>query len=71
MAALYHFKLCRAILVGFRRQLQANGVCKDGSVGMLDAGQEKTEFVPSVVPLLLVGLGDHILDVEADGSPVY
>jgi hypothetical protein len=38
---------------------------------MLEAGQEKSEVVPSVVPLLHVGLGDHILDVEVDGSPVY
>jgi hypothetical protein len=29
MAAIYHFKLCRAILVGFRRQLKADGICKD------------------------------------------
>ena len=71
MAAIYHFKLCRAILVGFRRQLQADGVCKDGFVGMREAGQEKSEVLPSVVPLLHVGLGDHILDVEVDGSPVY
>ena len=38
MASIYHFKLCRAILVGFCRQLQADGVCKDGFVGMLEAG---------------------------------
>ena len=38
---------------------------------MLGAGQEKTKVVPSVVPLLHVGLGDHILDVEVDGSRVY
>ena len=71
MAAIYHFKFCRAILVGFRRQLQADGVCKDGFVGMLEAGHENTEVVPSVEPLLHVGLGDHILFVEVDRSPVY
>ena len=27
MAAIYHFRLCRAILVGFRRQLKADGIC--------------------------------------------
>ena len=37
MAALYHFKLCRAILVGFRNQFKTDGVCKEGFVGMLEA----------------------------------
>ena len=63
MAAIYNFKLCRAILVGFRRQLKADGICKDGFVGMLEA--------EPIVPLLHVGLGDHILDVEIDGGAVY
>ena len=38
---------------------------------MLEADQEKTEVVPSVVPLLHVCLGGQILGVEVDGSPVY
>ena len=63
MAAIYHFKLCRAILVGLRHQLKADGICKDGVVGMLEA--------EPIVPLLHVGLGDHILDVEIDGGTVY
>ena len=62
MAAIYHFKFCRAILVGFRRQLKADGICKDGFVGMLEAGQEKTEVMPTL-PLLHVGRGDQIIDV--------
>ena len=70
MAAMYHFELCRAILVDFRRQLKAGAVCGDGFVGMLEAGQEKTEVMP-ILPLLLVGLGDHILDVEVDGGVIY
>ena len=37
LAAMYRFKLCRAFLVEFRRQLKPEGVCKDGFVGMLDA----------------------------------
>ena len=40
--------------------MKADGICKDGLVGMLEAE-------PSV-PLLHVGLGDHILDVEIDGG---
>ena len=30
LAAVYHFKLCRAILVGMRRQLDADGLTKPG-----------------------------------------
>ena len=66
MAAMYHSKLCRAILVGFRRQLKSDGICKDGYVGMLEAGQENTEV--SHLPLLHIGVGDQLLDVEV--SPV-
>ena len=46
MAAVYHFWLCRAILVGFRNQLKHDGVYKDGFMGMLEAGQE-TEPLPA------------------------
>ena len=70
MAAIYHFKLCRAILVGFRRQLKADGICKEGFVGMLAAGKEKTEALPTL-PLLHVGLGGQIRDVEVNGGVIY
>ena len=70
MAAIYHFELCRAILVGCRRRLKADGVCTDGFIGMLEAGQEQTEVMPTL-PLLRVGLGDQILDVEVDGGVIY
>ena len=70
MVAIYHFKLCRAILVGFRRQLNADGICRDGMVGILGAGQERTKVMP-ILPLLHVGLGDRILDVEVDGGVIY
>lgn len=36
LAAVYHFKLCRAILVGLRRQLDRDGRTKPGEIGMLD-----------------------------------
>ena len=36
LAAVYHFKLCRAILVGIRKQLDDDGRTKPGDVGMLD-----------------------------------
>ena len=63
MVAIYHFKLCRAILVGF-------SICRDGFVGMLEAGQEKTE-VMSTLLLLHVGLGHQLLDVDVDGDVIY
>ena len=66
MAAIYHFKLCRAILVGFRRQLKHDGICRDGYVGMLEAGQEKTE-----VPCYHVGYAGQVFEIEIDGSPIY
>ena len=47
--------------------MTADGICRDGVVGMLEAGQEKTE----VMPILHVGLGDHTLDVGVDGGVIY
>ena len=52
MAAIYHFKLCRAILVGFRRQLQADGKCKDGFVGLVEP--ELEDNMSRVLPVLTV-----------------
>ena len=40
---MYHFKLCRAILVGFRNLLQHDGKCKDGFIGMLDSNLERSD----------------------------
>ena len=41
LAAVYHFKLCRAILVGIRKQLDIDGKTKPGDVGMLDDNFEQ------------------------------
>ena len=57
MAAIYHFKLCRAILRGFRKQLQRDGVCRDGFIGMLDARLEE-----DTVPVFSIS-GEKIRDV--------
>ena len=46
MAAVYHFKLRRAILVGFRGRLQKDGIRKGRSVGMLEADFER-ESLPT------------------------
>ena len=45
-AAVYDFKLCKAILMGFRDQLRADGLYKDGFVGMLEDRGEKPEPMP-------------------------
>ena len=39
-AAVYHFKLCKAILVGLRNQLRRDGICQDGFVGVLGSSFE-------------------------------
>ena len=71
MAALYHFKLCRAILVAFRNQLWKDGTCKDGFVGMLHAGLEQEE-VPATVPCyhLTNGRG-QVLKVQIEDEKVF
>ena len=34
MAPIYHFKLWKAMLVGLRKQLKADIICKDGYIGL-------------------------------------
>ena len=71
MAAVYHFKFCRAILVGFRNQLRKDGVCKDGFVGMLESGMEGKE-VPAVLPcFLLTNDKGSILKVQIEIDKVF
>ena len=45
-AAVYDFKLCRAILMGFRDQLRVDGLYKDGFIGMLEDRGDKPDLVP-------------------------
>ena len=71
MAAVYHFKLCRAILVGFRNQLRRDGVCKDVFVGMLESGMEGEE-VPAVLPCFhLTNDKGSILKVQIESDKVF
>ena len=37
---------------------------------MLEASQDNSEVV-SPLPLLHMGIGDHLLDVEIDGGVIY
>ena len=71
MVASYHFKLCRAILVGFRNQLRNDGVCRDGFVGMLEGSMER-EDVPAVLPFfnLTNGKGASI-KVQIEGGQTF
>ena len=47
-AAVYDFKLCRAILAGFRDQLRQDGLYKDGFMGLLEDRGDKpnTQTIP-------------------------
>ena len=68
MAAVYHFELCRAILVGFRKQPQMEGLCRDGFVGML----ERTEDTPPVLPLLMFSnKNGEVMKVQVEGDQVF
>ena len=40
-AATYPFRLCRAILVGFRKQLIKDGILKPNSIGMQYLNEEE------------------------------
>ena len=60
LAAMYHFKLCRAIIVRFRRQLQSDGKRHDGFFGMLASGMENCK----VLPVLQFGYFDQIFEVS-------
>jgi hypothetical protein len=67
MAAVYHFKLCRAILVGFRRQLQKDGICKDGFIGMMEKDHEPQQLS------ILSFTNNHgeVLNVQNDNGEIY
>ena len=67
MAALYHFKLCRAILVGFRNQLKKDGMCQEGYVGMLE--REETPELLSCFNL--TSASGHVLKVQIENEQTF
>ena len=67
LAAMYHFELCRAICVGCRRQLQHDGKCRDGFVGMLESGMENLE----VGPILQIGYSGHVFEMKVDDENIF
>ena len=66
-AAVYHFKLCRAILVGFRAQLRKDGTCTDGFVGILESRME-CDRLPVYK---LTDVDGAVLHVQVEGEPVF
>ena len=69
MAAVYHFKLCRAILWGFRKQLQKDGNCQDGFVGILEAGLGRGERETELYELR--GHDGEIMNVHIENSTIF
>ena len=67
MAAVYHFKLCRAILVGFRRQLQKDGICKDGFIGMMEKDLEPQQL--SIVSF--TNNRGEVLNIQTDNGEIF
>ena len=69
MAAMYHFKLCRAILVGFRNQLRKDGTYTDGFVGMLETGSGREQMQ---LPLLNLTCDDgQVLKVQIENEQIF
>ena len=69
MAAVYHFKLCSAILVGFRKQLQKDGNCQDGFIGILEAGLGRGERETELYELR--GHDGEIMNVHIENSTIF
>ena len=67
-AAVYDFKLCKAILIGFRDQLRADGLYKDGFVGIIEDRGEKPELLPI---LQLTASDGSILKVQVSGEEIF
>ena len=70
MAAMLHFKLCCAILVGVRNQLTHDGKCKEGFIGMLDSNLERTD-VTAQMPLYNIQHAGEVFEVQSDGDAIY
>ena len=67
IAAVYDFKLCRAILRGFRDQLRKDGTYTDGFVGLMESRMDSDH-------LAVYRLHDSdgaVLHVQIENEPVY
>ena len=77
LAAVYHFKLCRAILVGIRRQLDIYGNSRPGEVGMLGNHFEddcvfegRRTFVASCGNVLNIDIASSPYKDDLTGQPL-
>ena len=66
LAAIYNFKLCRAILAGFRKQMTMDGRCEVGMIGLQPEAERCDEM-----PLLHVGFTGAVYKVQAERENVY
>ena len=67
---MYHFKLCRALVVGFRNQFKQDGNCKHGFIGMFDLNFEGTD-VAAQLPLYSIQHAGETYNVKIDGDTVF
>ena len=66
MAAIYHFKLYKAILVGFRNQMKADGRCKEGFIGMMAVDED------DLAPMLHAGLSEaQVQKSQQQGEEIF
>ena len=70
LAAIYHFRLCRAILTGFRRQLNADGACRDGHVGAIGSIWEDEPTAYTGLYSLRCSDG-YLLKLDVSGDEVF
>ena len=67
MAAVYDFKLCLAILVGFRDLLRSDGLYEDGFIGLMDSRFEK-EHMPVYH---LADDNGQVLNVQREDAEIF
>ena len=66
MAAIYHFKLCKAILVGFRNQMVKDNRCKSGFVGLTESFEDEPD------PLLHIGMTEaEVCSMQESGGEEF
>ena len=68
MAAVYSFKLCRAILVGFRNQLRTDGKFEDGFVGIMESFDKEQEEYDQY---RMSDTSGAIFHIQVSNEPVY
>ena len=73
-AAVYDFKLCRAILAGFRDQLRHDGLYKDGFMGLMEdrADRPNSDTNAETIPIYhLTSSNGSVLRVAIQGDEIF